>query len=156
VEAVSCAECSLRLRLVGRRLVEGRLREVQLALDYQPQEGEARPRMGSFVIRASKPVWLKHAVPGPALVGANKTLAEFPPWGDRWRRLANGAFELLAYRSSSAEPIQTGEVARLTFALEEWGPVRFSILRREQTFAPQEADAPLQASRYDGLVIVTR
>jgi len=80
----------------------------------------------------------------------------FEPWAQPWRRRGDGAYQLVAYEATNAELVADGRVVELTLSLDEWGPVRFSLQRHEQTFAPSDADAALQASPYDTEVIVTR
>ena len=154
--AKSCSDCALSLRHLSKKVEGGKLREITLALEYAPREGEPRPRMADFHLRTSRPVWLKNATEGPALTVVNKSLANFEPWGEPWRRRLDGTFQLLAYEATSTDRLASGRIARLTFALDEWGPVRFSLKRREQVFAPPEADVVLQVSAYDGDVVVTR
>lgn len=156
IPAVSCADCPLSLRLVGKKLVQGKLSEVTLAVEFSPAETEARPRMADFRIRSSRPAVVRAARGGPALANARKDLVLFEPWAEPWRRRADGAYQFLAYEATNTELVADGRVVELTLSLDEWGPVKFSLQRREQTFAPSEADLALQSSPYDSEVIVTR
>jgi len=155
-EAVSCTDCPLSLRVLDKILVGGKLREVTLAVDYAPLETEPRPRLADFRIRSSRPSVVRQAHAGPALTKAQKSLVSFEPWAEPWRRRADGAYQLLAYEATNTELVAEGRVLEVTLSLDEWGPVKFSLQRREQTFAPPDADLALQASSYDSEVIVTR
>jgi hypothetical protein len=112
--------------------------------------------MADFRIRSSRPAAVRAAHAGPALASARKDLVLFEPRAEPWRRRSDGAYQFLAYEATNTELVADGRVVELTFSLDEWGPVKFSLQRREQTFAPSEADLALQSSHYDSEVIVTR
>ena len=80
----------------------------------------------------------------------------FEPWAKPWRRRGDGSYQVVAYEPTNTEPLADGRVVELKLSLDEWGPVRFSLQRREQIFAPPESDSALQSSSYDTEVIVTR
>ena len=156
IEAISCENCALSLRLVSKKLAAGKLHEVTLAVDYAPTELEPRPRMADFRLRASRPAVVRAAVAGPALTQADKSLLLFEPWGQPWRRRGDGSYQLVVYKPTNNGFVADGRVVALTLSLDEWGPIRFSLQRRQQIFAPPESDSALQSSSYDTEVIVTR
>ncbi len=154
--AEACDDCPLALKLLSKELVDGKIHEVTLAIDFAPASSEPTPRVVDLRIHASKQVWMSSAVRGAALAAAGKDLHHFAPLDETWRELPDGTHQLIVYSGSTTTHIGTGRIATVKFRLEEWGPVTFSFVRREQGFAPPDADAALQASRYDGQVIVTR
>lgn len=155
-EARSCSDCPLTLRLVSKKLVAGKLREVTLAVDFAPAETEPKPRLADFRIRASRLALVRGARPGPALAQAHKDLLKFEPWQEPWRHRPDGSYQFVVYEATNTELVGEGRVLEMTLSLDEWGPVKFALQRREQTFAPAEADSALQSSSYENEVIVTR
>lgn len=155
-EALSSQSSPLVLRLLGREVTAGHITKVTLAVDLVKREQEPFPRMVDFRIVATKPVWLKSAVPGPALTKSGKSLQPFPPWNDPFRKRVDGSFQVLAYDAADTALLSEGRIATLEFALDELAPITLRLLKREQTFAPGEADAALQTTDYDGTVVVTR
>lgn len=141
---------------MSKKLVAGKLRELTLAVDFAPAETEPRPRLADFRIRASRPAIVRGARPGAALAQAHKDLLKFEPWQEPWRHRADGSYQFVVYEATNTELVRDGRVFEITLSLDEWGPVKFALQRREQTFAPAEADSALQSSRYDNEVIVTR
>ena len=62
----------------------------------------------------------------------------------------------VVYEATNTELVGAGRFMEIPLSLDEWGPVKFALQRREQTFAPADADSALQSSSYDSEVIVTR
>lgn len=155
-EAISCESCPLSLRLVGKKLSGGKLQQVTLAVDYAPTELEPRPRIADLRLRGSRAAVVRAAVAGAALTKADKSLVLFEPWTQPWRRRGDGSYQVVAYEPTNTQLLADGRVVELTLSLDEWGPVKFSLQRRQQIFAPPESDSALQSSSYDSEVIVTR
>lgn len=155
-KAISCPDCSFKLSLVQRSVVGGRLQQVVLRIDYEPAEGEARPRMADLRIRANREIELADAQPGAALEAAGKDLFYDELTGKRWMQQGSRVFRVLAYRATNTQEFAPGVLATLTFTLDELGPVEFSFVRRGQVLAPGLADAALASSPYDLPVVVSR
>lgn len=155
-EAINCADCALRFFVVERRVVDGRIKQVTLAVDYQPTELEPRPRLADLRVVADRPVSLTSATAGPALTTVGKQLFVDESTGKPWKVRDDGTLQFLAYRATNTESFATGRMLTLTFTLDQLGPVRFALQRRLQTFAPPEADSALQASTFETEVVVSR
>jgi hypothetical protein len=155
-DAISCKDCPLSMRVISKKLIGGKLREVTLAIDFAPSEIEPKPRLADFRIRASRPAVVRGAQHGAALSQAHKDLLKFEPWQEPWRHRADGAYQFVVYEATNTELVGAGRFMEITLSLDEWGPVKFALQRREQTFAPADADSALQSSSYDSEVIVTR
>ena len=61
----------------------------------------------------------------------------------------------LAFSASNTNEIQTGRLVEISFAVNpgQEGLV-FSIVKREETFAPSDADAALYGQSYDDPIVV--
>jgi hypothetical protein len=154
--AINCSDCALTLSLVRRQVVDERLRSVTLAVEYAPSELEPRPRLADLRIRAPEGAVLATATAGPALQEAGKELFVDGDSGEPWKLRSDGTLQFLAYKASNVERLASGRVLTLTFTLDAYGPVEFSLVRRQQVFAPPAADAALQSTSYETAVVVTR
>jgi hypothetical protein len=155
VEGVSCATCSLQLKVLSKRSLAGRLLEVTVALDYAPGEQEPKPRLADFRIAANRDVQLMTVETGEALTEASKELYRDPATGARFRRHGDGSYQLMAFGLGNVEEIGAGRLATLTFAVGSTQALELRIVRRHQTFAPPLSDTALQASTYDRGLVVT-
>lgn len=153
--ALSCTDCPLSLRVVGRTVASGRIVGLRLSVDFAPGEMPL-PRLLDLRLRASRPVQLDRVERGPALESSGKELVLDDATGRPWTERRDGTFQFLALQAANTESIGAGRVLELRFSLNEPGPVEFWLQRREQTFAPPESDAALQASGYDAALVVTR
>lgn len=144
----------MKLFLLDQTVVEGRVTGVVLALDYTPSSEEPRPRMADIRLLANLPVSLSQVVPGPALINADKDLFIDPDTGNPWRQRDDGALQFLVYSVANTHALASGRLLTLTFVLDSVQPVSFGLVRRNQTFAPPEADNALQATTYDMPVMV--
>lgn len=154
---VSCDTCSLQLSLLAKEVDSstGYLTSVSLAVDYLPETNEPHPRLADLRIYANGPVTLTGLVAGPALTDAGKELYNDPITGNPWKARADGSSQLLVLSFTNTNPLASGRVVDLTFAVDTDQQVPFKIIRRDQTFAPPEADAALQSSPYDAAVVVS-
>ncbi len=153
-ENANCTDCSLRLFLIESTIENGRLTGVVLGLDYQPGEGEPRPRVADIRIGVSAWSELIEVVEGPALDDAGKDLYIDPITGQPWKRRADGSYQFLAISFANTNTFTAGRMLTMTFSVDRSSPVSFFLFRREEIFAPPEADAAIQASSYERPVVV--
>ncbi len=156
VDAAGCKDCALHLTVLDRKLSGNHLTEVTLAVEYSPSEGSPRPRMADLRVRAGQGMELVEAAGGAALDAADKALYVDELSKKPFKLRADGAYQLLAYGFANTRAIEAGRLATLTFRGDALGPVSFSLVRRDQTFAPSDADQLLQSSPYDQAVVVSR
>ena len=152
---MSCPACSLKLSLVDKTVFNGRVLEAVLAIDYNPVEGEPRPRLADLRIAVEGDAELTSVEAGPGLVQAGKDLYLDPQTQKPFKRRPDGSYQLMAYSVGSTSTFLPGRLATLRFAHSESAPLAFTLVRRAQVFAPQAADAALQTSAYDDQVVVT-
>lgn len=155
-DALNCDDCALKFSVVSKEVVDGKIRSVVLALDYQPADGEPRPRLADFRIAASRRVELVEVEEGDALEQAGKKLFRDEVAKRNFQRRRDGSYQLFAYGVSDVETLQPGRIVTLKFSLQELGPVSFSLTRRAEVFAPPPADSALQSTSYDHAVVVSR
>jgi hypothetical protein len=155
LEGTTCTTCSTTLRLIDKRVVDGRIVEVTLAIEYTPNDTEPRPRVADFRIKADHPVQLLEASVGPAVEEAGKALYVDQATGKPWRVRADGSFQLLAYGVGNSQTFTTGRAVTLRIGVGSTSPVAFTLLRREQIYAPPPADIALQATAYDRQLVVS-
>ncbi|HET9955614.1 MAG TPA: hypothetical protein VFQ61_13965, partial [Polyangiaceae bacterium] len=155
-EGVSCADCGLQIRLLERQVLANKIVRTKIAVDYQATSEETGPRLVDTRIGADHVVNLVEAEPGPALIQTGKDLFVDETTHRAWQEKPDESFQLLAYSVSGTLRVKSGRLVTLTFDLAEPGPVRFSLLRHAQTFAPLDADNALQSSKYEQPLVVTR
>ncbi len=153
--AISCADCPLQLRVLERNISAGRITSLRIALDFVPA-GMPLPRLADLRLKANRPLTLLAAKLGEALVTGGKVLAHDEATGQPWIEQRDGSFQFLVLQSTNVTDIGAGRLLELSFASNEPGPIELSLARREQTLAPPESDAALQASGYDAPLLVTR
>ncbi len=157
--AVSCEDCPLQLRLVDRKDEEGGLREITLALDLVADQGGALPAIADLRLSVEGPARLRRIGLGePLLDGAKEPVID-PATGRPFRLLDDGSTQVVLLSTSNTRRIAPGRWLYLRFdAGDSSGPatepILVRLLRREQTFAPQPADALLWGSRLDQPVVV--
>lgn len=139
------------------RVIGGDRSSVRIAIDYEPSDGEARPRIADFRIRGSKPFGVVAITPGPALAASKKELSTPPGAREPWRVRPDGTLQVLVQSTDAAVDLAPGRIAILEVTTA--GPVedlQLWLVRREQVFAPPDADGVLQASTYDAPLSVKR
>jgi hypothetical protein len=156
----SCEGCPLMLSVVEREEVDGQLVAVTLALDFLPEEEDAPlPGMADLRLRVDGVARLAGVALGEALLQADKQLFVDAVSGKPYRRLADGALQLLALSTTSRTRINAGRWLFLRFVLPpaEGGasaPFSVSLIKREQLLAPPEADQLLWGAALDGAVVI--
>ncbi len=155
-EALNCKDCSLKFSLLSKVVEAGRIRQVTLALDYEPAEGEPHPRLADLRLDATRKVELTEAEEGNSLTASGKKLFFDETTKQNFQKRPDGSYQLFAYGVSDVDALVPGRIATVTFTLNELGPVSFSLTRRAEMFAPPAADAALQSTPYDSAVVVSR
>lgn len=155
VEGVTCETCSIRLRLLDKRVEAGRLLEATIAVEYAPGAEAARPRLADLRILGDHDAKLMDVEVGDALTAAQKELYRDPATGVPFRARADGSYQIMAFAIGNTEVIEAGRIATLRFALRTSEPVSFGLLRRQEVLAPPLADTVLQSSPYDHKLVVT-
>jgi len=137
--------------VVGKKIVR-----VKLAVEAAFPDDTSGPRLIDVRLRADKVVRLVEAQAGPALLQTGKDLFMDESTHEPWQVRGDESYQLLAYNVSGTLRVVSGLVLTATFDLAESGPVQFSLLRHNQTFAPIDVDNALQAQTYDAAVTVTK
>ncbi len=152
---VSCDTCSLQVVLLNKTVSDGQITAVDIAIDYQPSETEPNPRIMDLHFKADPNAQPTNATEGAALTAANKALSADSSTGNKWLPSTEGNMRFLAFSASNTNEIQTGRLVEISFAVNpgQEGLV-FSIVKREETFAPPDADAALYGQSYDAAIVV--
>ena len=154
LESRNCNNCPLILSLEQKTTNGKRLTGATLTLGYQPAPREPRPRLFELYLGVNSDVFLTSVTPGTALSTAGKTLVEHEETGQPWIREGD-QYRIVALSMGNTETLESGRLMTLSFEMNTEKVVRFRIARREQIFAPADADAALQLSDYDGEVVVS-
>ncbi len=155
--AWSCDDCPLLLSVVETRVVDGLIREVVVALDYQPEENDARPALADlrFVVEGGEPVSVALA---PTVLDAGKVLHVDPETGRPFRMLADGTVRLLVFSTSSSTRIPGGRwlflKVRAPYGADGSVPIAVSLVEREAIFAPADADLTLSGGGFGAPISV--
>jgi hypothetical protein len=145
----NCEQCSLKLSIIdGDTQNGGPATRIVVAIDYQPTDGEPRPRLADLRLAASHPVHVVDVQQGEALTLAKKQIYRNPATHELWTVKKDGSFQLLAMAADNLERIEPGRLATLTFIADTSKPLSLKLVRRDQIFAPPDADAALQATAY--------
>jgi hypothetical protein len=155
VEGVSCASCSMRLVLLDKKVVDGRLLEVTVGLDYEPKDQEEKPRLLDLRLRAGAAARLVDAQPGAALTSTNKSLYRDGASGNNFRKHGDGSYQLLVFSIGDTDPVGVGRMATLKFSVASSSPWAVHLVRRLESAAPAPADAVLQSTSYDQSLVVS-
>ncbi len=150
-----CFPSSLKLSLVNSK-TNGSKTMVTLAIEYNPRDGEPRPRMADFRITTNKVIEMDIADPISGVAMTGKQFYKDPISQEDWQIRPDGSVQFLVYSLTSLATFGTGNVFIVTLACEIEDSVSFSLVRRNQTFAPFEADYAIQESAYDLPVVVTK
>jgi hypothetical protein len=158
----SCPDCSLRLTLLSTSTdsTTRGISQATIAVDYSPSDAEPHPRLADLRIRANTAVTLTSAIEGPALTDVSKQLFVDPATGQHWRVRTDGTNQLLVISFANTNRLNAGRVATLTFSVLHPETtvssfLAFKLIKRNQTFAPPDADAALQSSQYDLAVVAS-
>lgn len=154
--AESCADCPLNLVLLESAADGQKLTSITLGLDYQPREGDPRPRLADIRIVAGSGAELTGVEAGPALKEADKELFLDPKTNRNFRQRDDGAYQMVVQSSASVKELGPGRLLTLTFQADGAKEVDFHLEKRSQVFAPLGADAPLQGTDYENPVVVSK
>jgi len=161
--AQSCEGCALILSVVDRQESPAGPSSVTLAVDFAPTESSPAPALADLRLAVEGGVRLERVGITPDLLNAGKTLLRHPYTGKRYQVDQNGVhrFVLISSTGRRETKIPTGRWLLLRFAFDEpqagsTAPAVFSLVQREELFAPAAADLALQSEGYDGRVVVWR
>lgn len=155
-KAESCADCPLKLVLLDSKTSASRFTSVTIGLDYSPRENEPKPTLADIRIVADSTAELIDIQTGPGLDDADKTLFVDPNTNKPFRKRNDGSYQMLVQSKENVKEFMAGRLLVMTFGVNGLGPVTFSLAKRVQTFAPLSADAPLQATDYQNLLVVSK
>jgi hypothetical protein len=160
----NCENCALRLSIIDQVVQDGWVREVTLALDFQPGADQALPTMADLRLAVSGPAQLLAVGLAQALLQADKEPALAPNTGRPFRRLDGGVHQVLLFSRTNTTPIEAGRWLLLRFRLgpqspddaADWttAPAVIRLVQREETFAPPPADTALWSGDYSDPVVV--
>lgn len=146
--SVTCPDCPLSLEVVAREsALLGQPESVVVALSFRGAP-EALPVLADLRFQVSGPARLTRIGMAPSLMNAGKTLVADPDSGLPYRRLGDGTWQLMITPGASS-PIEPGPWLFLRYELdppdrpEAAVPFVIALVPREETFAPQAADAAL-------------
>ena len=153
-----CFPSTLRMSVQDPQTIDG-ITRAMLLVDYEPRTGEPRPRMADLRIKPNTDLNLsvRSVTAGPAM--QNKSFYTDPDSGDSWRIRSDGSIQLLIYSTTNTSSFDTGHLLWIELEFEipaSADSASFSLIRRDQTFAPFEADLALQESAYELPVVVTK
>jgi hypothetical protein len=169
-----CYPSTLKMTLVSSAVSEsdGRVHGT-LQVDYKPRPGEPSPRMADLRLMTDRAVnfELESVTLGGSATTAHKSMYEDPITMMPWQYRPDGAIQMLIHTADAdlayaSETLREGVLLSLNFVLDleedDTGTsiyenkVEISLVRRDQVFAPFDADNALQETAYDQAVVVTK
>jgi hypothetical protein len=152
---VSCDLCSLQVVVINKTVNNGLITAVTLAIDYQPTTTEPNPRIMDLYFKADAHAQPLTATEGAALTAASKTLSSDTVTGNSWLTTNDGHMRFLAFSAGNTNDIEAGRLLEVSFAVNPGqSGLLFSLIKREETFAPPDADAALYGQDYDAPVVI--
>ena len=144
----NCADCALRAHVVDKEITEGQLTGLTIAIDYNPPAGAPLPGIADLRLKVEGPATVARVGLAQRLVDAGKSLTVDGTTGRSWQVTKDGHVQLLVLSPGAKQPIDPGRLAVIRFRVGETGapalvPVVFSLVQREQIFAPRKADEAL-------------
>lgn len=150
---VSCESCELPLSLVEVEPAGGGGRRITLAVDLALGAERPAPRMADLRLRVEGSAVLVSAEAGQAALSASKSLYLDRTTGQKFRRRDDGSYQFLIYGLDSTSRIRAGRLLTLVFTSHA-APLSFALTRRDQTFAPPDADHALAATNYHAPLVL--
>jgi hypothetical protein len=141
------------LSLVDKKVAQARLEQIVVSLNLRVDDSSEGPRLFDISLRSSDGVRLVSVQEGPALKAAGKTLCPDPITGKPFSRAADGIYRLLAVGTNSST-LSSGQLAVLTFAVDNASSAEVFLVRTEPVFTPPQVDEALQMTQYDSPLAV--
>jgi hypothetical protein len=154
-ESCTGPECYLRLEVVEQRAAPDGGTQVTLAVAYEPPENAPHARIADIRLRSNRQLTVISAAAGQAILDAGKDLYRSPATGEAYRQKADGTLQFLAVSLQNTERIASGQLLNVTVSFTGDSAV-FRLAKRQQIFAPPEADHVVQGSDYDAPVVVLK
>ncbi len=146
----------LRLAMLHKEInADGVVERAIVGVTYVPASDDApAPVLADLRLLVEGPATLRRVGVGKAVMEADKELLRSVTTGRSWVERPDGQVQVLIYSPRRAHPIGAGLMLVYDFKLGEPGvvptaPARFSLVPRENTFAPVNADATLWGTAVD-------
>jgi len=155
----NCGACVLRLHVVDQEVVDGAVRGVTLALDYQPPTDATLPGVADIRLKITGAATLDRVGTGQALIDAGKSPHADPDTGKPYRALNDGTYQVLVLSTGNVDPIGAGRWLLLHVRLGQGGqlatrPVAVELVVRESILAPPAADQLLWGGDFGDPVVI--
>ena len=150
----SCDTCPLRL-VYSNIITSDNTKTIEIDLTYTPMENGAFARIFELYVVTDPPLEMKRVTEGEAITDSDKKISVNAETGNAWYETRIGRYRVSAMSLSNTNALSQGVLARLEL---EAPPrmvnteARLWIERRQQIFAPEEADVMLQISPYDDVL----
>jgi hypothetical protein len=121
-------------------------RVLTFAIDYAPGDETVRPRFVDVSIQPNKPITytIEDVSVGAGMTRTNKQFLVNDLTSKDYLFTDSGAVKFLIYGLGNLSDLSGGRVFTFTIVAEIKEPISFSISRKENIFAPVEADSALQ------------
>ena len=151
----ACPQCSLQLVVTDQTITNGLVTAVTLAVDYEPTATEPTPRMIDLYLTADETAQPLVATEGAALITAGKSLTTDSATGNAWLSTPSGDLRFFAFSAGNTNHIEAGRLFEISFLVSPGqAGLAFALVKREENFAPPEADAALYGQSYDAPVVI--
>lgn len=158
----NCDSCVLQLKLIAEEATQGRVHTVRVELQVQLEEGAPKPQMADLRLQVKGPAVLGRVGLSDALINAQKSLVPDAQTGLPYRRspAAEGeqgdlyAFTILS--TQNRQEIAGGSWLVFEFQIGDTRaqPVEISLVKREQIFAPIQADSLLWGDEFNQSLVI--
>ena len=153
----SCIDCVARLSIYEEtRNDAGELSAVIVALELS-LDAEVLPEMADIRVAISGPARLQRVALGEPLVNSDKQLMNDPQTGTPFQVLEDGVHRFIILSTENSNPISAGRWLYLQLLIGDTareGPIQLSLIKREQTLAPPEADQQLWRANYETPLVI--
>ena len=158
----SCDQCILQLRVIEQQSNQGRVHTVRVELSVHLDEASPHPQMADIRLAVKGPTTLSRVGMSDALIQTQKNLVPDARTGLAYRyQPADEAYPADIYAftilsTQNTESIPTGSWLVFDFQVGDTRaePIEISLIKREQIFAPIQADSLLWGDEFEQSIVI--
>ena len=152
---INCENCAMELRVISQERISDRASTARVLLSVILPNTAPLPKVADLRFKLEGPGIIGRVGLGSAPRSAGKSLVPDPVTGMPYRVDGN-TYALMLLSTQNMDPIPSGEwlVFDLQISDTSSRPVTFSLIKREQTFAPPSADLMLWGEEYTDQIVL--
>ena len=151
----NCEECALELRVISQERISDHASTARVLLSVVLPNEAPLPKVADLRFKLEGPGIIGRVGLGSAPISAGKSLVPDPTTGMPYR-VDGSTYALMLLSTQNMDPIPSGEWLFFDLQISDTSsrPVTFSLIKREQTFAPPSADLMLWGEEYTEQIVI--